>query len=189
MNIFFVDRDPTVAAASLCDKHVGKMLVESVQMLSTISQRMGGRGPMKPTHRNHPCTLWAGATAGNCDWLIHHALGLALEHRLRFGEHRAAKKLSEVCSTGTLPTSGDLTPPALAMPEVYKTFPFPELVDPYDLAVARYRIFYCREKPFAVWAKGRAAPPWHVPGPSLVTAEQGPANPGRNPGPAPRKGP
>ena len=35
MNIFYLDRDPRIAAQMMCDKHVVKMILESAQMLST----------------------------------------------------------------------------------------------------------------------------------------------------------
>ena len=35
MNIFYLDRDPGIAAAMHCDKHVVKMILETAQMLST----------------------------------------------------------------------------------------------------------------------------------------------------------
>lgn len=43
MNIFVVDTDPRKAAQSLCDKHVVKMVLETAQILSTISG-----GPYRP---------------------------------------------------------------------------------------------------------------------------------------------
>ena len=35
MNIFYLDRNPKVAAEMHCDKHVVKMILESAQMLCT----------------------------------------------------------------------------------------------------------------------------------------------------------
>ena len=35
MNIFFIDRDPVLAARYHCDKHVYKMIVEYAQLMST----------------------------------------------------------------------------------------------------------------------------------------------------------
>ena len=43
VNIFIVHADPVVAAQSLCDKHVPKMLLESAQMLSTAVQKYTDR--------------------------------------------------------------------------------------------------------------------------------------------------
>lgn len=42
MNIFVLDRDPRVAAAFHCDKHVVKMIVEYAQLLSTAHRMWDG---------------------------------------------------------------------------------------------------------------------------------------------------
>jgi hypothetical protein len=42
MNIFFVDKDPRIAARCLVDTHVSKMLLESVQLLSTAHRIADG---------------------------------------------------------------------------------------------------------------------------------------------------
>ena len=42
MNIFVLDKNPTIAAQMLCDKHVPKMIVESAQMLSTAHRLLDG---------------------------------------------------------------------------------------------------------------------------------------------------
>ena len=66
MNIFFVDENPVVAAQSLCDKHQGKMLVESVQMMVSALRGHGATDadvpltakgtPHKGGYANHPST-------------------------------------------------------------------------------------------------------------------------------------
>ena len=38
MNIFYLDRDPVVAAQMMCDKHVIKMILESDQMLCSAKE-------------------------------------------------------------------------------------------------------------------------------------------------------
>ena len=35
MNVFYLDKDPIIAAQMSCDKHVVKMILESAQLLST----------------------------------------------------------------------------------------------------------------------------------------------------------
>ena len=40
MNIFYVDKDPVIAAQMMCDKHVVKMILETAQMLFVFSQVM-----------------------------------------------------------------------------------------------------------------------------------------------------
>lgn len=47
MNIFVVDADPFVAAQSLCDAHVVKMIVESCQLLSTQDRLNGLYGELR----------------------------------------------------------------------------------------------------------------------------------------------
>ena len=42
MNIFYLDRDPVVAAQLMCDKHVVKMILESAQILSTAHRAIDG---------------------------------------------------------------------------------------------------------------------------------------------------
>ena len=42
MNIFYLDKDPVVAAQMSCDKHVVKMILESAQMLCTAKRVLDG---------------------------------------------------------------------------------------------------------------------------------------------------
>ena len=42
MNIFYLDKNPKVAAQMMCDKHVVKMILESAQMLSTAHRVLDG---------------------------------------------------------------------------------------------------------------------------------------------------
>jgi hypothetical protein len=91
MNIFVVDTDPQVAARSLCDKHVIKMILESSQLLCTAFHELGVDfiSPayfLKATHRNHPCAIWTRETAGNYLWLARHNLALCGEYTFRYGK-------------------------------------------------------------------------------------------------------
>ena len=67
MNIFYLDRNPVVAAQMMCDKHVVKMILESAQILSTAHRVLDGDehadnvGMYKMTHKNHPSTIWVRA--------------------------------------------------------------------------------------------------------------------------------
>lgn len=75
MNIFVLDPDPKIAASMHCDQHLHKMILESAQMLSTvasvklISEHFRTGNYYKPTHVDHPCTLWAGQYVNNSRWL------------------------------------------------------------------------------------------------------------------------
>ena len=146
MNIFILDTNPEIAAAYHADKHLSKMVLESAQMLSTVLD-----GPYRPTHANHPCTLWVGRSRANAEWLWHLADMLNLEYRGRYNKSADHKSWGVIAAlTGkikTLPDRG-LTPFAQAMPEEYKD----------QDAVTAYRTYY-RSKPFVNWAKG-TIPEW-----------------------------
>lgn len=148
MNIFILDEDPQLAAKYHCDRHLSKMILESAQMLSTVLS-----GPYKPTHKNHPCTLWVAESQANAEWLMTLAWHLNNEWRSRYGHNRNHKSwdvlrvLDDNDSIGKLP-SGGLTPFAQAMPEEYKQ----------PSAVEAYRAYY-RSKPFVAWNKG-STPAW-----------------------------
>lgn len=142
MNIFILDEDPRMCARYHCDKHVSKMILESAQMLSTV---MGG--PYKPTHQNHPCTVWTGESKENALWLIEMAGYLNAEWKRRY-EHVQHHKSWEVIveladkKLGFMPDNG-LTPFAQAMPEEFKR----------NNPVASYRDYY-KSKSFARWDHG-----------------------------------
>lgn len=148
MNIFILDTDPTRAAQFHADKHVNKMILESAQMLSTV---LGGR--YKPTHANHPCTLWVGQSRANASWLIALTYALNQEAQRRYGHERDHKSLAVIdelvnsCAINALPDEG-LTPFAQAMPDEFR----------HHDAVNAYRAYY-RSKPFVSWDKG-TVPDW-----------------------------
>jgi hypothetical protein len=100
MNIFVSDLDPIVAAQNLDDKRVVKMALESAQILSTI-----GLGRYKPTHVNHPCTKWAGASPSNTLWLFRHFHALCTEYYYRFNREHASLCAISYFVPKTLPPS------------------------------------------------------------------------------------
>jgi len=154
-----------------CDKHVVKMALESVQILSTVAWKIKEANPMdylglnmdliyKPTHHNHPCVLWAGESVNNFRWLIDHTYGLVDEYRARYKKHHAAEKVCDVISSSEIytfmPKAEHISPFVLVMPEIYKSINCAPTIE-----VNKYRIFYAREKgSFARWWKDRSAPAW-----------------------------
>lgn len=156
MNIFAVNSDPVLAAQSLCDKHVVKMVLESSQILSTAHHTNDSKIQhlvYKPTHINHPCTKWARETIDNYIWLGFHALALAKEYTFRYAKQHKCEYLIRLCLSYLPEISGEgLTPFALAMPESCKIAEDP---------VTCYREYYRKEKvSIARWNKGRDAPDW-----------------------------
>jgi hypothetical protein len=162
MNIFYVDHNPVVAAQSLCDKHVVKMVLESAQLLSTaqhlcsyrLELRLDTELLYKPTHKNHPCAKWVRECAPNYNWLVGHALALCEEYTYRYGKvHKSQAVIANCRNDPALPKNFNMmTPPALAMPDVFKT----------DDPVESYRNYYRFDKLRNIqctWTK-RERPGW-----------------------------
>ena len=150
MNIFVLDKNPQNAAIMMCDKHVVKMIVETAQMMCTVIASQGHETPYRPTHKNHPCTLWAGKSRGNWNWLIDHGMALCREYTHRYGKIHKTQAVIEWCAKKNISFPGlRRTAFAQAMPMQYKN------TDP----VKAYRDYYVGEKSYmAKWKLG--APQW-----------------------------
>ena len=150
MNIFVLHTNPVLAAQMQCDKHVVKMCLETAQILSTVVS-----GPYKPTHVNHPCTIWARTATDNFFWLVAHGLALCKEYSIRYGKrhkcHDIIESIEFESAKGVVPL-GPMTPFAQCMPEQFRQ----------ENPVLAYRAYY-HSKPFAAWDKGRPAPSWWSP--------------------------
>ncbi len=152
MNIFILDYDIKKCAEYHADQHVVKMILESTQMLCTVLHENGMEAPYKSTHRHHPCTIWAGTSLANWQWLRSLAENLNQEFKFRFNH---SKDHSSAVVARRLPAppieDAGLTEFVQAMPDAYRV--------PGD-AVLAYRRFYIAEKSrFATWTK-RPAPDW-----------------------------
>jgi len=109
MNIFYVNEDPVVAAQSLVDKHVVKMILESAQLLSTAHRVLDGKMNIglsasgrkakrwtlpderenimyAATHMNHPSAIWCRESIENYNWLVEHFFALCDEYTYRYGK-------------------------------------------------------------------------------------------------------
>ena len=151
MNIFILDTDIKKCAESHCDKHVIKMILESVQMLSTVCRQSGLDIGYKPTHPHHPCTIWVSKSLSNWVWLRHLTSYLNEEYRYRYNKKQNHKSydLANILPLPNIPDIG-LTPFAQAMPEQYKN----------KNAVIAYRKYYLNEKTNLLkWTK-RIQPQW-----------------------------
>ncbi len=134
-----------------CDRHVVKMILESAQMLSTALRIYGIDKGYKPTHVNHPCTVWARESLSNWKWLRDLATCLNLEYRYRFkkGANHASWDLINSLPYPSIEDIG-LTSFAQAMPEKYKK----------KDTVTAYRKFYMAEKRTLFSWTGRKTPDW-----------------------------
>jgi hypothetical protein len=137
MNIFILDYDVKRCAVYHNDKHVVKMILESVQMLSTTCRLSGIDVGYKSTHINHPCNIWTRESLSNWRWLKQLVTDLNKEWQERFN-HDINHKSFDMMMQLPEPNIKDigLTKFALAMPEKYKQ------VD----AVESYRDYYRFEK-------------------------------------------
>lgn len=156
MNIFVLDTDIEKCARFHCDQHVGKMILESAQILCTALNKKGYVTPYRSTHFKHPSVLWVEESVDNFRWLWQLAQALNREFRWR---HDRDKDHASVAVLGYIEKadyeSRGLTPFPQAMPETYKV---------PDDAVCAYRNFYIGEKArFATWKK-RGAPDWFAAG-------------------------
>ncbi len=157
MNIFVLDIDPKIAAQSLCDKHVPKMIVESAQMLCTVFHLQNIHAPYKKTHVNHPCNIWIREAINNYNWLLTHAYEICNEYTFRYGKIHKSQTIIKWCDMNKdllkFPAIGP-TDFVQAMPFQYKT----------NDTINSYRNYYLNDKSrFAKWNKGRNPPSWWKP--------------------------
>ena len=157
MNIFYLHKDPKIAAQMHCDKHVVKMILESAQMLSTTHRFLDGdeiansKGLYKMSHKNHPCSIWARSNSENYEWLWNLYDNLMKEYTHRYGKHHASERL--IHTLWELPKNiphGDFTDPPQCMPDYCKS----------DDPIQGYRNYYINEKSsFSTWNQ-RDKPEW-----------------------------
>ena len=160
MNIFVLDENPITAAQCMDDVRVPKMCVESAQMMASALRRHGATDEQMPLtkagkpyrggYKHHPCTVWAGDSRANFQWLARHAQALLTEYSNRFDKVHACNGPIHImsCKDYIIPEGG-LMHFAQAMPDEYKD----------NDAVKAYRAYY-HSKQFAKWEKGTPAPDW-----------------------------
>lgn len=157
MNIFVLDENPKIAAQMHNDKHVVKMILETAQLLCGVHHTTDtkyGDVPYKLSHKNHPCSIWARKCIENYIWLCDLGISLCEEYTYRYGKRHKSQDVIEWCITHTpnIPTNGELTKFALAMPE--------ECV--LDSVVDSYRLYYIKHKKDISNWKNRKKPDWFV---------------------------
>ena len=151
MNIFVLDYQIDKCAKYHCDRHVVKMILESAQMLSTALRLNGVIKGYKPTHINHPCTIWTRASLSNWKWLRNLASHLHSEYKFRFKKQTNHVSWDLINSLPYPPIKDKgLTKFAQAMPSIYKS----------EDTVTAYRNFYIAEKVKILSWTGRKTPEW-----------------------------
>jgi hypothetical protein len=149
MNIFFLSRNPEVAATMACDKHVVKMILETTQLLYT-AQHLNDNNldecpyvVYKIAHKNHPSAIWTRSSMDHYMWLCELGLAYCDEYRHRYGsykEHSCEKHLRWLYQNPPQIEYNGFDDPPQCMPDKYKD----------EDCVDAYRNYYIGEKlPFA----------------------------------------
>ncbi|CAB4121887.1 hypothetical protein UFOVP26_41 [uncultured Caudovirales phage] len=150
MNIFVLDYEPSEAARLHLDKHIVKMPLETAQILSTVQHQFGNQAQYKPTHANHPCTIWARRSKENYEWLVELGLELCAEYSYRYGKRHACQSVIESIWTPPQAIGVGLTAFAQAMPDECK----------HPDAVTAYRNYYRLHKAHIASWTHRNVPEW-----------------------------
>ena len=145
MNIFYVNESIELCVQEHLDKHVVKMPIEQLQLLSTAHRVLDGQSYldktannrsikrwrlddanretrlMKASHINHPSGIWVRANQKNYMWLFEMWLYLLEEYTFRYGKQHACSRLMDVLNSppNNIP-SGEFYPPTPAMPDECK---------------------------------------------------------------------
>lgn len=154
MNIFVLDSNIQKCAEYHVDKHVVKMILESAQILSTVSRLNGLDQGYKSTHEKHPCTIWTGESIQNWNWLKMLAYHLNEEYKYRFDhtDNHKSYDLIQSLDDPALPNIG-LTNFKIALPKYCIV---------QNNTIESYRKYYLKEKNHIFkWTK-RSVPNWII---------------------------
>jgi hypothetical protein len=158
MNIFRLDEDFRKCAEYHTDRHLVKMIVEHMQLMSTAHHVAGSSldvsSVYKKTHHNHPCGVWVRESKANYLWLHRLTVAMCKEYSFRYGKvHKAIRSgmLRRLARYPKLPDIGP-TPQRLAMPERYHV----------SNPVVAYRNYYVNDKSHLFTWRGRPMPSWLV---------------------------
>jgi hypothetical protein len=142
------------------DKHVVKMILESVQLLCS-AHHLHPNGKelklMKLTHKNHPSAIWTRESLSNYKWLVELTKELCKEYTYRYGKvHKCEKEYLTILEENNpdIPDIG-FTTPKQAMPDSYKTSS-----DKIEDVIESYRQYYFFEKSNMLNWKKRNIPDW-----------------------------
>lgn len=176
MNVFYLDNDTQVSARNLVDKHIVKMPLETIQLLSTAHRLLDGelvhvehKGKLKKhwrlpddkrenllyraTHINHPSAIWCRMNRANYRWLVSYLSEMCHEYHARYGRHFKFYENGMVAELSRCPNNlpdGEFTQLIPAMPERYKV----------GDSLESYRRYYAGDKwKFAKWKHG-SIPQW-----------------------------
>lgn len=165
MNLFILDYDPTIAAKSLVNLHVSKMLTEASQVIGTALSINGYEIKDKylascPIHRNHPTVVSASKSLNITIWLLEHAYALSNLYTSVTGKtHGSLIKVqrAENLVLDYIPDTDTSIKDLMPACSVFNT--------DRGSIVDRYRKFYLHDKlAFSDWGRyGNIKPEWFSP--------------------------
>ena len=158
MNIFYLHHDPVQCAQAHYDRHLGKMILESAQMLSTAwwvhdprtAQALFNNANIyKSTHANHPSAKWVRESVWHWRWLKDLALALDAERKVRKPKCTSHKSAVLIMN---------MVEPDLP----YAKFTAPPLAGPVFRvnAIESYRDYYAQDKAHLYGYTNRKPPAW-----------------------------
>lgn len=155
MNIFFLHIDPEKCSVMHVDRHVVKMILESVQLLCSAHYLTESKyiPPYKLTHKNHPCAIWTRESIDNYNWLVSLTEELCKEYTYRYNKvHKCERDGLVENLKNNLPNLPDIgfTQPRQAMPDEYKD----------ECSTVAYRNYYFYGKSHIHSWKKRDTPAW-----------------------------
>ena len=163
MNLFVTNHCPVQSAKDHNNVHLRKMIVEVCQMSSTAHSEIDGNMVgYKPTHKNHPCSVWIRKNSGNYNWAYRHAKALCQEYTRRTGKvHKTEEVLDKL---KTLPNNigkGEVTTFAMAMPDEFKKLGVFDQTKAYKAYLnEKFKEWLDREKPIKVEWTNSVKPDW-----------------------------
>ena len=169
MNLFVLSLCFRECAEWMFDKHVSKMILEAVQMLSTAKHLLDPfpvdseeeKLIYKISHKNHPVSIWIRTSLENYLWTLDMVSAMHDEWKYRYNHSETkmhasflvAQNLRKFAPRQECFPERMLTPFAQAMPDEYKC----------EDAVEAYKRYYQspEKRKIASW-KRRNPPSWYV---------------------------
>ncbi|UZS00828.1 pyrimidine dimer DNA glycosylase [Pseudomonas phage vB_PsaM_M1] len=165
MNLFATSQCPVQSAKDHCNVHNVKMILEVAQMLSTAHFVLDGvQVGYKPTHQNHPCSIFVRSTSENYKWTYEHLQALLSEYTFRTGKtHKSSELLISLAKQPSKIEIGERTSFAMAMPDDFKKLGIFDQTKAYQSYLcAKFVEWQQREKPIKVCWGLRGDPDWYT---------------------------
>lgn len=163
MNLFATSQCPIQSAKDHCSVHNVKMILEVAQMLSTAHFVLDGvQVGYKPTHKNHPCSIFVRSTSENYQWAFDHFKALCDEYTFRTGKvHKSSELLWLLVKLPSKIEIGERTSFAMVMPESFQKLGIFDQTKAYKAYLNhKFAEWSCREKPVRVEWANRGKPDW-----------------------------